>query len=125
MTPIRYIGKKERKEDNVAHTGTVWNGNGDVQNVPDNAVAKLLVHTDSWELAGDAQKSGDELQQTTSTAKSNEPTEADMKPPMVNLETMDKDALRSYAQQHFGHTFHPKAGEAKMRQDIIGLMNRG
>ena len=52
-------------------------------------------------------------------------TEADAKPPMANLDSMDGQALRAYAQQHFGHEFHHNAGEAKMRQIIIGLMNRG
>jgi hypothetical protein len=123
MKPIRYIGKKARKEDNVAHTGTVWNGPGDVQNVPDGAAAKLLVHTDCWVLAdgetvADPASAGDVV---ASTEVEND----ERNPPLVNLDAMDKEALRSYAQQNFGHAFHPNTGEAKMRQAIIGLMNRG
>lgn len=52
---IRYVGSKQRKTDNVAGTGLVWNGNGDVQDVPDAAAAKLLQYPDVWAHAGDGQ----------------------------------------------------------------------
>lgn len=80
-------------------------------------ICLLLAHTDSWALASGSKKpEGD---------GKNPMSEADAKPPMANLESMDGPALRAYAQQHFGHEFHHNAGEAKMRQTIIGLMNRG
>lgn len=51
MARIEYIGKKDISTDTVAGTGTVWYGNGDVQEVPDEAVPKLLVHSGHWRLA--------------------------------------------------------------------------
>ncbi len=146
-TKIEYIGKKALKKDTVAGTNIVWNGPGDVQDVPNKAVAMLLAHTDSWALAsgskapegdgknpeGDGSKApegdgknpeGDGSKAPEGDGK-NPMSEADAKPPMANLESMDGTALRAYAQQHFGHEFHHKAGEGKMRQTIIGLMNRG
>ncbi len=131
-TKIEYIGKKTLKRDTVAGTNIVWNGPGDVQDVPDKAVALLLVHTDSWALASGSKKpegdgknpEGDGSKKPEGDGK-NPMSEADAKPPMANLESMDGPALRAYAQQHFGHEFHHNAGEAKMRQTIIGLMNRG
>ena len=46
---IEYVGKKPIKPDNVAGTGIVWHGPGDVQEVPDPAAcAKLLRHQDVW-----------------------------------------------------------------------------
>lgn len=45
---VRYVGKKESKEDNVAGTGVVWRHPGDVQEVPDVAWAKLAKHPDVW-----------------------------------------------------------------------------
>lgn len=51
MVPIKYIGKKDVSHDNVAGTGTIWYGNGDVQMVPEEAAPKLLHHSGSWELA--------------------------------------------------------------------------
>ena len=55
MALIKYIGGKPRKTDNVANTGTVWHGPGDVQDVADDkAVAALLAHSGVWALAEEA-----------------------------------------------------------------------
>src|ERR1700733_11276173 len=49
VAKIKYVGKKDRKEDNVAPTDTVWNGPGDVQEVDDPvAVEKLLDNPNIW-----------------------------------------------------------------------------
>lgn len=49
---IRYIGRKATKADNVAGTGIVWNGEGDVQEVSNpQAAAKLLTYDTVWALA--------------------------------------------------------------------------
>lgn len=131
-TKIEYVGKKTLKKDTVAGTGIIWGGPGDVQDVPNKAVAALLAHTDSWALASGVsapavvgnEPQGESTKNPEGDTK-NLMTEADAKPPMANLDAMDDAALRSYAQRHFGHAFHHNAGEAKMRQTIIGLMNQG
>jgi len=127
-TKIEYVGKKQVKKDTVAGTNIVWNGPGDVQDVPNKAVALLLAHTDSWALASGekapTKAAGDDGKKPEVDGK-NAMTEADAKPPMASLDTMDGPALRAFAQQHFGHAFHHNAGEDKMRQTIIGLMNKG
>jgi len=134
MKNIRYIGKKDERTDNVAGTGLVWNGQGDVQTVSDAAAAKLLAHPDIWEDAGDApvdekpkaeKPVADKPADEPTPPKQDDPEDDSALAPMVNLETMDKVALKEYAQRHFGHEFHPNTGEPKMRSTIIGLMNRG
>jgi hypothetical protein len=56
MTQIRYIGLKPVKQDNVANTGLIWNGAGDVHEVADlAAAAKLLSYPLVWEETTDAQ----------------------------------------------------------------------
>lgn len=50
MPQVRYIGLKTVKTDNVALTKTVWDGNGDVQEVDEATWAKLSKHPDIWEL---------------------------------------------------------------------------
>lgn len=50
---VEYVGAKPIKQDNVAHTGTTWMGQGDVQSVPTNAWPLLARHPDVWRLAGD------------------------------------------------------------------------
>ena len=124
MAKIQYVGNKVIKADNVAGTGVVWDGNGDVQDVPDSAVAKLIAHSGIWKLAGDDEKASD-FPATEEAPTPTEMSEADARPPMANLDTMDDAGLRQYAQRYFNHAFHHNTGEAKMRQTIIGLMNRG
>lgn len=46
--PVRYIGPKETKTDNLYGTGAVWHGPGDIQQVPVSAVRKLLSHPRIW-----------------------------------------------------------------------------
>lgn len=50
---VEYIGTKPVKEDNVAGTGVVWAGQGDVQTVPMSAWAALAKHPGIWRLVGD------------------------------------------------------------------------
>lgn len=53
MVDVEYVGSKAKSTDNVAGTGTVWNGPGDVQKVPASAWPKLAKHA-HWRIAGAA-----------------------------------------------------------------------
>lgn len=53
MPRVMYVGLKEAKIDNVADTGLVWCGHGDIHSVSDEVWAKLSKHPDVWELAPD------------------------------------------------------------------------
>lgn len=48
MAQLEYVGSKPRKEDNITHSGVIWYGPGDVQEVPDASMHKLLAHVDVW-----------------------------------------------------------------------------
>lgn len=48
---IEYVGDKPKKEDNIAATGTVWFGHGDVQDVADPQAHRLLLHPSVWRRA--------------------------------------------------------------------------
>lgn len=50
---VEYVGQKPIKHDNVAGTGIVWNGPGDVQTVPNEAWARMARHADVWRLKGE------------------------------------------------------------------------
>ena len=52
---IKYVGKKPTKQDNVAGTGKVWVGAGDVHEIPDEDAALLLKHPDVWAEAAAAE----------------------------------------------------------------------
>lgn len=64
---IQYVGKKLRKRDTVAGTGTIWSGNGDVQRVEHGAAVKLLEHPDVWQEMV-VEQSGDTLQAVSPVA---------------------------------------------------------
>ena len=50
---VKYIGQKDRKEDNVASSGLVWHGHGDVQQATPGQWAQLSKHPNVWERAED------------------------------------------------------------------------
>jgi hypothetical protein len=92
MPKIRYIGDKPFKTDNVALTGVSWNGHGDVQDVPAPAVAKLLQHSNVWELVEE------------------EPTESD--DPVATLEGLRETA------RGLGLTVVPQWREKTLQREI-------
>lgn len=92
---VKYIGRKARKEDNVAGTGAVWVGAGDVQEVPDSSWALLSKHPDVWVAADDADGDGG-----LSSADVKPATEADPADPFAALYGMNTEALRKYAKEH-------------------------
>ena len=55
MPKVKYVGAKPVKTDNVAGTKTVWNGNGDIQEVSDATWLKLSRHPDIWERVEDTE----------------------------------------------------------------------
>lgn len=48
LVPVVYLGQKDRKEDNVARSGVVWHGHGDVQNVTAQQWGLLSAHPSVW-----------------------------------------------------------------------------
>jgi hypothetical protein len=48
---IQYVGDKLTKTDNVASTGTIWVGYGDVQDVPDKLWPLFAAHPNVWQRA--------------------------------------------------------------------------
>ena len=56
---LQYIGKKASKPDNICKTGLIWEGPGDVKEVPSVVAERLLQHTDIWrDVTDEVQKTG-------------------------------------------------------------------
>lgn len=97
MLKVRYIGRKDSKADNVAGSGVVWNGPGDVQEVSAEAWDKLAPYDTVWELAeGDA-------------------TLIDLTG--IDLDGMEVDALRALAAEK-GVRVHHRTGADKVREAL-------
>ena len=50
LIKIVYVGKKPTAYDNVAKTGKVWHGHGDIQEVTTDQAKLLLKHPDQWDV---------------------------------------------------------------------------
>lgn len=129
MALIKYVGAKPSRADTVAGTKIVWNGHGDVQEVPDTAVARLLLHPDVWAVAEEA------TPKTAKAAKTAEPADdggdnTGKKPEgdgpqylmqteegALVLDNLDKDALRKIAQES-GLTIHHKKPAEFFREEL-------
>lgn len=75
---IEYVGKKPVKEDNVAKTGTVWQGQGDVQEVADEAAcSKLLAHPLVWRAAAEDAQATNRKQAKAKRAAAEDAPEGD------------------------------------------------
>lgn len=103
---IEYIGSKPIKTDNVAWTGVSWNGHGDIQDVPDGAVAKLLAHPTIWQPAAPIAQA-----EPTTPPKFGMSMIVGDKESVVSLDDMDDKALRAFATQHNLHVDKRKKGD--------------
>lgn len=96
---IRYVGKKPFAFDNVAQSGKIWAGHGDVQEVSDAQARKLLGYPDQWAL--DDPKSAKELavvHPVITTDEQGQPVELDPAELLKPIERMSKIELVALAQ---------------------------
>ncbi len=108
---IAYIGEKPIKTDNVANSGAVWHGKGDIQEVPDALAGKLLVHQGVWAKV-DAEKVDDTTAtEGRTTIKLPDGTTKD-------LSGLDKAALHALADE-LGVKVHHAAGAAKVAEALL------
>lgn len=110
MKQVKYIGRKPSRADNLAGTGVVWMGAGDVQPVSDEAWEVLKAHPTVWELVADepakpapgladASVHVDTKPAETPTIAPDGPATTDtvVVPAAADLSTMDVPALREWA----------------------------
>lgn len=144
MALIEYIGKKKSKVDNVAGTGAVWDGPGDVVEIEDpKAVAKLIEHKDAWRVADATDTSSDEADPAAAaTPTKATKTKATKKKPVkkvakkvatkaakaeevepepaahVNVEAMNKEALAKHAKRTYNFDVDTSKSEAHIRKQV-------
>lgn len=117
---IEYVGTKPSRTDTVAGTGIVWNGQGDVKDVPDAVAGKLLYHTDIWRRA-DA-KPANPAVGLQNAAGGKKDGESNPTLPVVTAEELaaieSDEALHALAKQR-GVKVHPNAKGPKIREAIL------
>lgn len=140
MMRLEYVGLKDSETDHLYGTNLTWLGKGSTHDVPDEAGAKMLRHPDVWQLAAEqpaapaptpaptpAPAVDPEKQLTPKEQSAIEEHKAleveDMDPGLhqVNLQTMDKLALRQYAMRAFGKEFSPETTRNQLLSEVRSL----
>lgn len=123
---IKYVGIKNRPQpDTVAGTKLVWFDSEVVHFCTEDVAYKLLKHPDVWARAEGEAPAADSLADLGIVpAETEAPKQPEVElPPLVPLDTMDREALIVYAKSHFGQTLQPNMKVENMRTKIHALMN--
>jgi len=126
--PVRYIGRKGEKVDNVAGTGLVWQ-RGQVHFVPPLVAQKLARYPDTWkiisfdEVEADPGQVGLVVTDATSAMplKSSVPELPTFDLP--NLQGMHANDIVTYAASQFNQTLDPTMDKDALIQRVVALAN--
>ena len=126
MVAVAYIGQKPHKVDNVANSGVVWIGAGDVQPVPASLWPLLAKHPDVWALADGEAVKPQPLATDEGLGKQEAPAfvliGADEK--QLDLATLDDVALKAFIKEHGLGNPGARRGD-KLRQFIVDAVKAG
>lgn len=99
LVQVVYVGRKPFAVDNVAHSGKLWAGRGDVQEVTPAQARVLVQYPDQWRLASDADAAAVQASAVVQhTAPNGETTELNLADLQKPLEKMSKAELMATAQ---------------------------
>jgi hypothetical protein len=102
LVMVEYVGAKPYASDNVARSGKVWNGNGDVQEVTPAQARILTKYPDQWKLVDQAEAADIAVAEVKVTDEDGDLVvveETDLRKPM---EKMTKTELKALALARFG-----------------------
>jgi hypothetical protein len=121
MKRVEYVGLKPRKMDNVAWSGAVWHGQGDVQVVSDETWNKLSRHPDVWKLADEEGEAKDVKDTKTAEVKKPEPVKYELQHAdgsVLDLGALDDAALAAFVKDN-GLTIPAKKKGDALRAAIV------
>lgn len=135
LVPVKYVGRKAEKQDNVAGTGLIW-ARGQVHYVPPLIAQKLVKHRDVWGVADedDLDPAAVGLVVTSETLdpaatltdeQKKEEGKKDEVPPieLPNLMGMTRPDLLSYAERTFNEKLPANMKKEDMVTQIVALAN--
>lgn len=131
LVPVKYIGKKKEKIDNVAGTGLAWSI-GQIHYVPPLTAQKLSRVTDVWQIVDDQTIENDPaavglvLTETESEPNDEQPKEPDAHLQtfdLPNLSGMTKPDIATYAQANFNVTLPATDKKEEMITQVVTLAN--
>ncbi len=120
---VRYVGKKPTAQDNVAKSGKLWEGNGDVQWVTPKQAKILTVYADQWALDeaqdGEAVNRAGGVEIVDAAGGTVVIAESDLTGP---VEKMTVAELVAFAQVTYGKTLNGKLGRKVLLDEVVGLV---
>lgn len=119
FTPIKYIGKRPEYTDGTYGT-RIHFIQEETKLVPADKAALMLKHPDVYVL-GDTT---DDLKKPDIAAKGDDETETQLQDLRDSISSMDKTALKEFAQTHYNVKLNGQRGEKTLRQEVIGLVDQ-
>lgn len=109
LIKVAYVGKKPTAFDNVAKSGKIWSGHGDVQEVTDVQAKALLKYPDQWALVDQADAAQVNAPQSIKSTDA-EGAEVTIDPDdlKTSVEKMSVAQLKAYAMETYGKTVEGK-----------------
>lgn len=121
--PIKYVGAKAQKSDNVANTGLVWTP-GQVHFVPPSDAFLLMKHPDVWVVPADFDVADVGVALGELPNKRPETPEEEASDPLPRLEQMTKQEIALFSHRRFGLSMdHSSMQKDEMIRNIVVMHN--
>jgi len=129
---VTYTGSEDPFVDRIYRSRLTFE-HGQTRELPPELAAKFLQHADVFQAAGEAKakkpaKSKDDTQEQLEAAEKAESERREQENTRFEvhqqIDKMDKAAMRDFAKTNFKVEFPGALGEAKMREQVKGLVDQ-
>lgn len=129
---VTYTGSEDPFVDRIYRSRLTFE-HGQTRELPPDLAAKFLQHTDVFQAAGEAKakkpaKAKDDTQEQLEAAEKAESERREQENTRFEvhqqIDKMDKAAMRDFAKTNFKVEFPGALGEAKMREQVKGLVDQ-
>ena len=132
LVGVTYTGREDPFVDRIYRSRLTFE-HGQTRELPPELAAKFLQHADVFQAAGEAKakkpaKSKDDTQEQMEAAEKAESERREQENTRFEvhqqIDKMDKAAMRDFAKTNFKVDFPGALGEAKMREQVKGLVDQ-
>ena len=132
LVGVTYTGSEDPFVDRIYRSRLTFE-HGQTRELPPELAAKFLQHADVFQAAGEAKakkpaKSKDDTQEQLEAAEKAESERREQENTRFEvhqqIDKMDKAAMRDFAKTNFKVDFPGALGEAKMREQVKGLVDQ-
>lgn len=132
LVGVTYTGREDPFVDRIYRSRLTFE-HGQTRELPPELAAKFLQHADVFQAAGEAKakkpaKAKDDTQEQLEAAEKAESERREQENTRFEvhqqIDKMDKAAMRDFAKTNFKVDFPGALGEAKMREQVKGLVDQ-